>query len=69
MAAPRPSVSKEVFLEAALTIADQFGPDALSTRSLGNAVGLDATTDCRQETGQVAPEITDRCETSPDRRL
>ena len=44
MAAPRPSVSKEVFLEAALTIADQFGPDALTTRSLGNAVGLDATT-------------------------
>ena len=44
MAAPRPSVSKEVFLEAALKIADQYGPDALTTRSLGNAVGLDATT-------------------------
>ena len=44
MAAPRPSVSKEVFLDAALKIADEFGPDALTTRSLGNAVGLDATT-------------------------
>lgn len=44
MAAPRPSVSKEVFLDAALTIADQFGPDAVTTRTLGNAVGLDSTT-------------------------
>jgi len=44
MAAPRPSVSPEVFLDAALAIADEFGPDALTTRSLGNAVGLDATT-------------------------
>ena len=44
MAAPRPSVTREVFLEAALRIADQFGPDALTTRSLGNAVGLDSTT-------------------------
>lgn len=44
MAAPRPSVSKEVFLDAALKIADEFGPDALTTRSLGTAIGLDATT-------------------------
>lgn len=44
MATPRPSVSKEVFLDAALTIADQFGPDAVTTRTLGNAVGLDSTT-------------------------
>lgn len=44
MAAPRPLVSKEVFLDAALKIADEFGPDALTTRSLGNAVGLDSTT-------------------------
>jgi AcrR family transcriptional regulator len=44
MAAPRPSVSHEVFLEAALAIADEFGPDALTTRSLGKAVDLDATT-------------------------
>ena len=44
MAAPRPAVSHEVFLEAALAIADEFGPDALTTRTLGKAVGLDATT-------------------------
>lgn len=44
MATPRPSVSQEVFLEAALAIADEFGPDALTTRTLGNAVGLDSTT-------------------------
>ena len=44
MAAPRPSVSHEVFLEAALTIADEFGADSLTTRTLGKAVGLDATT-------------------------
>ena len=44
MAAPRPSVSQEVFLEAALQIADKFGPDSLTTRTLGNAVGLDSTT-------------------------
>lgn len=44
MAAPRPSVTREVFLEAALQIADTYGPDALTTRSLGNAVGLDSTT-------------------------
>ncbi len=44
MAAPRPSVSKEVFLDAALKIADEFGPDAVTTRSLGTALGLDSTT-------------------------
>lgn len=44
MAAPRPSVSKEVFLDAALAIADEFGPDAVTTRSLGTALGLDSTT-------------------------
>ena len=44
MAAPRPSVSQEAFLEAALTIADEFGPDSLTTRTLGKALGLDATT-------------------------
>ena len=44
MAAPRPSVSPEVFLDAALAIVDEFGADALTTRSLGNAVGLDSTT-------------------------
>lgn len=44
MAAPRPSVSKEVFLDAALAIADEFGPDAVTTRSLGAALGLDSTT-------------------------
>ena len=44
MAAPRPSVSHDVFLDAALKIADAFGPDALTTRSLGTALGLDSTT-------------------------
>lgn len=44
MATPRPSVSKEVFLEAALSIVDEFGADAVTTRTLGNAVGLDSTT-------------------------
>ena len=44
MATPRPSISQEGFLEAALAIADEFGPDAITTRTLGNAVGLDSTT-------------------------
>lgn len=44
MAAPRLSVSKDLFLDAALAIADEFGPDAVTTRTLGNAVGLDSTT-------------------------
>lgn len=44
MAAPRPSVSHEFFLEAALRIVDELGPEALTTRTLGNAVGLDSTT-------------------------
>lgn len=44
MATPRPSVSKEVFLDAALSIVDEYGSDAVTTRTLGNAVGLDSTT-------------------------
>jgi|GEM_PF-1663634 AcrR family transcriptional regulator len=44
MATPRPSTSHDVFLEAALAIADEFGPDAVTTRSLGKALDLDATT-------------------------
>lgn len=44
MATPRPSVTQEVFLEAALRIVDDIGPEALTTRTLGHAVGLDSTT-------------------------
>lgn len=44
MPAPRPAASREVFLDAALKIADESGPDALTNRALAALTDLDATT-------------------------
>ena len=44
MPAPRPAASKEVFLDAALKIADESGPEALTNRALGALTDFDATT-------------------------